>query len=102
MNKFYPIWICLPCGNRHGHKRCGVATWHENTCDICAEVTMVTEPRDFGHLKDTWLQAYAQRTAINAYINDVPANAETPTDSPNLNTITHEQERTNRKMDSQD
>jgi hypothetical protein len=42
---------------RHGNKKCGVATWHENTCDICGDTTDVTEPRDFGHLKDTWEDA---------------------------------------------
>jgi hypothetical protein len=53
----YPIWICHPCGMRHGNKKCGVATWHENACDICGVTAAVTEPRDYGHLKDTWIKA---------------------------------------------
>jgi len=53
----YPVWICHPCGEKHGNKPVGVATWHENTCDICGNTTEVTEPRDFGHLKDTWEDA---------------------------------------------
>jgi rRNA maturation protein Nop10 len=56
----YPIWICHPCGMRHGNKKCGVATWHENTCDICGVTAAVTEPRDFGHLKDAWIRANIQ------------------------------------------
>ncbi len=42
---------------RHGNKKCGVATWHENACDICGVTAAVTEPRDYGHLKDTWIKA---------------------------------------------
>lgn len=53
----YPVWVCHPCGNRHGFKKCGVATWHENTCGICGQITSVTEPRDFGHLKNSWMEA---------------------------------------------
>jgi hypothetical protein len=58
----YPIWICHPCGMRHGNKKCGVATWHENTCDICGAEASVTEPRDYGHLKDTWIKAAESRS----------------------------------------
>jgi len=53
----YPIWICHPCGMKHGNRTEGMATWHENTCDICGATAAVTEPRDFGHLKDTWIKA---------------------------------------------
>jgi len=28
-----------------------VSTWHEDPCGICGQVTSVSEPRDFGHLK---------------------------------------------------
>ena len=58
----YPIWICHPCGVKHGNKKCGVATWHENTCDVCGKIAIVTEPRDFGHLKDTWIKAAESRS----------------------------------------
>jgi hypothetical protein len=39
-----------------------VATWHENTCDICGAEASVTEPRDYGHLKDTWIKAAESRS----------------------------------------
>ena len=50
----YPTWICGDCGTIYGRKPCGVATWHFDKCDVCGEETTVTEPRDFGHLKDGW------------------------------------------------
>jgi hypothetical protein len=31
-----------------------MATWHEGECGVCGLASMVTEPRDFGHLKDGW------------------------------------------------
>jgi len=53
----YPAWICSPCGRKYGRRECGIATWHEDDCGVCGERGMVTEPRDFGHLKDGWRQA---------------------------------------------
>ena len=51
----YPATICLECGTKHGICRVNKwATWHHGTCDICGAATHVTEPRDFGHLKDGW------------------------------------------------
>ena len=50
--KPYPQWICSDCGNKYGRRKCGIATWHNNTCDVCGEEKAVTEPRDFGHLKN--------------------------------------------------
>jgi len=50
----YPDAICLACGTKHGHREVGVATWNIDTCDICGKVALLTEPRDFGHLKPTW------------------------------------------------
>jgi hypothetical protein len=58
----YPIWICHPCGEKHGNRTVGVATWHKNTCDICGDEASVTEPRDYGHLKDTWIKAAESRS----------------------------------------
>jgi len=39
-----------------------MATWHKNTCDICGDEASVTEPRDYGHLKDTWIKAAESRS----------------------------------------
>jgi hypothetical protein len=50
----YPTWICNPCGRKHGNEPVALATWHQGTCGICGRLTGVTEPRDFGHLKDGW------------------------------------------------
>lgn len=51
----YPDWICAACGEIHGKGRCGLATWHMGTCDVCkTKNTPITEPRDFGHLKESW------------------------------------------------
>lgn len=53
----YPDWICKTCGCLHGNRPAGNpygATWHTNKCGICGEATEVTEPRDFGHLKEGW------------------------------------------------
>lgn len=48
-------WICAPCGARYcnGIRDGHIATWHVGRCDICANETAVTEPRDFGYLKAT-------------------------------------------------
>lgn len=51
----YPDWICKTCGCLYGNRPDGNpygATWHPDKCDICGEETEVTEPRDFGYLKE--------------------------------------------------
>jgi len=60
-NKYthYPTWICHNCGIKYGKRACGVATWHMDICDVCGKETEVTEPRDFGHLKDGWQDHFA-------------------------------------------
>ena len=50
----YPTWVCDECGAKYGRRLPDVATWHEDTCDICARHRAVTEPRDFGHLRPEW------------------------------------------------
>lgn len=50
----YPSVICAPCGKIWGRRECGMATWHIAKCGICGDATSVTEPRDFGHLRDGW------------------------------------------------
>lgn len=52
----YPSWICKNCGDLHGRRAVGVATWHAGRCDVCGKTAFVTEPRDFGGLKPTWNQ----------------------------------------------
>lgn len=84
----YPVWVCYPCGDKHGFKKCGIATWHKDKCGVCCEVTAVTEPRDFGHLKNSWMKAYAHCAAIEEYLNDVLVNAEVDVNKDNLNTTT--------------
>ena len=62
----YPSWICRPCGIEHGHREPGIATWHVNTCNLCgSREVLVTEPRDFGHLKSSWVEAYKNKKKAN-------------------------------------
>lgn len=53
----YPAFICADCGQKHGRRPAGIATWHMGICDLCGKPEMLTEPRDFGHLKSTWKDA---------------------------------------------
>lgn len=49
----YPAWICRPCGQKHGKQPKGrISSWHAGTCGVCGQPADVTEPRDFGHLKE--------------------------------------------------
>ena len=50
----YPASICADCGEKRGRRPCGIATWTMGVCDLCGRPEMVTEPRDYGHLKPTW------------------------------------------------
>lgn len=56
----YPQWICSTCGAEYGKRRCGVATWHAGKCDLCGIEASVTEPRDFGHLREGWDRGLVQ------------------------------------------
>lgn len=66
----YPAWICHSCGETYGtwYKRGSYvgpphhcATFHKGTCEICeAEDALVTEPRDYGHLRADWMRAIIQ------------------------------------------
>jgi hypothetical protein len=55
--KPYPSWVCVPCGTKYGHgmPKDHLATFHHGTCGICGQEAIVTEPRDFGHLKGKWV-----------------------------------------------
>lgn len=56
----YPTWICHECGEKHGNRPAGISTWHNDYCGICGWFKSVTEPRDFGHLKEGW-EDYVRR-----------------------------------------
>jgi len=51
-----PTWVCHKCGVKYGSFRCGIATWHNDTCGVCGKEAAVTEPRDFGYLLAGWKQ----------------------------------------------
>lgn len=61
----YPGAICSACGQVHGRRSPGIATWSRGRCDICGGLDWLTEPRDFGHLRDSW-KAAAQEGVIRA------------------------------------
>ena len=48
--KPYPLWVCSNCGEKYGRRIPTCATWHVDKCGVCGKETMVTQPRDFGHL----------------------------------------------------
>lgn len=48
--KPYPAWVCSDCGKKYGRRIPSLATYHIGVCGVCSKETMVTEPRDFGHL----------------------------------------------------
>ncbi len=56
MKKEYPAWVCQECGLKYGRQtsKDHVCTWHPDICGVCGQEKIVTEPRDFGHLKDNW------------------------------------------------
>ena len=51
--KPYPVWCCAECAVKQlGEEdrplmRVVIATFHEDTCDVCGKIKTVTEPRDF-------------------------------------------------------
>ncbi|HON84208.1 MAG TPA: hypothetical protein PLI22_08795 [Caldisericia bacterium] len=45
----YGDWICNDCGIKYGKPRFLVSTWHQDKCDYCGEIKVVTESRDFGY-----------------------------------------------------
>lgn len=58
--RYYPAWVCAKCGTQYGRKAAGLATWHPGTCGVCLADAAVTEPRDFGHLRDDWKERYSK------------------------------------------
>lgn len=60
----YPNWICHSCGVKHGNgKQSSISCWHNGKCDICKRETAVTEPRDYGHMKENILWDNKKRPA---------------------------------------
>ena len=57
----YPGLICSACGQRHGRRSPSCATWNRGRCDVCGDLDWLTEPRDFGHLRDSWKAAAQER-----------------------------------------
>jgi len=63
-SKDYPEYICHDCGVEWGtwYSRSEyigppyhAATYHKSSCDLCGKIdVVVTEPRDYGHLKKGW------------------------------------------------
>lgn len=51
----YPSWICHECGMKHGNGKRSLITWNQGRCDICKRKTAVTEPRDYGHMKENMI-----------------------------------------------
>lgn len=52
----YPRTVCHPCGQRYGKRGTYSvhASFYEGECGVCGAKASVTEPRDFGHLRDGW------------------------------------------------
>jgi crossover junction endodeoxyribonuclease RusA len=66
----YPMWICADCAEKYGHHAIDIATWHEDTCGVCGRVTVVTEPRDAGHLKDGWQSHDSYNTTDGKWVTN--------------------------------
>ena len=54
IGKPYPAAICRQCGEQYGNRRPTMITIYPGTCGVCGAVGYVTEPRDYGHLRDGW------------------------------------------------
>jgi len=54
--KPYTEWVCCECGTKYGRRVDvdHISTYHVGTCGVCGSERAVTEPRDFGHLRDGW------------------------------------------------
>ena len=56
MKDDYPAWVCSHCGAKYGTRIPMMATWHMGRCGVCNAMTVVTQPRDYGHLQPGWEQ----------------------------------------------
>lgn len=50
----YPAWICDGCGAALGRRIPTLCTMHVGECGICRATLPVTQPRDYGHLRQGW------------------------------------------------
>ena len=53
-SKPYPTEICHPCGVEYGYRLPLLASIYHGRCGVCGAVGHVTEPRDYGHLREGW------------------------------------------------
>lgn len=62
MTADYPSWICHTCGMKYGRNPMSerISTFHQGECELCGVIDSVTEPRDYGHLRDGWIWAVNQ------------------------------------------
>jgi len=51
-----PDWCCMECGLKFGKRSPSIACWHIGKCGSCNQEKEVTEPRDFGYLREGWEQ----------------------------------------------
>jgi len=66
---YYPTWICIECGTLYGRTggKFYCATFHPGHCGVCGREASVTEPRDFGHLREDkdWINIIKRREAYD-------------------------------------
>lgn len=44
------MWICEPCGKKYGDGVKRNYTLHEDKCELCGKVKLVTHAKDFGYI----------------------------------------------------
>ena len=58
----YPNTVCSSCGAKFGNNpRPSFTTWYFGLCDICGCWDSVTQPRDFGHLRENWREEFLRQ-----------------------------------------
>ena len=62
----YPEWICYDCGEKYGRQSIGFhAKGRNGECEICGISKTVTEPHNYGWLKNGWQQMALQSMALD-------------------------------------
>lgn len=56
-----PDWVCSDCGRKYGSRIPELSCWHIGKCGVCGKEKPVTEPRDFGYLKEGWKHEHDAR-----------------------------------------